>query len=138
MDRISQVRSVYWDVPGRGPAANNPAAVAQKEKIKALVGGRMQSLRKAKEFTQGELAEKVGISDKYLSNIECGRENPTLDTLLGVAAALGVPIWEFFQIQEASLSDADKVKSAQSLLKKAAPKDVDLVLRLLREIGIKP
>ncbi|MBI2060350.1 MAG: hypothetical protein HYT87_11320 [Nitrospirae bacterium] len=57
---------------------------------------------------------------------------------ISAAASLGVPIWEFFAIQEASLTDADKVKTAQSLLKKAAPKDVDLVLRLLREIGIKP
>ncbi|MBI2059217.1 MAG: helix-turn-helix transcriptional regulator [Nitrospirae bacterium] len=138
MDRISQVLSVYWDVPGRSLAANNRATVDQKDKIKALVGDRMQSLRKAKGLTQGELSERVGISDKYLSNVECGRENPTLDTLLGVAAALGVPIWEFFAIQEASLSDVDKVKTAQSLLKKAAPKDVDIVLRLLREIGIKP
>jgi transcriptional regulator with XRE-family HTH domain len=38
----------------------------------------------------------VGISSKYLSSIERGKENPTLNTILKLARSLDVKLDEFF------------------------------------------
>ncbi|PET02436.1 transcriptional regulator [Bacillus cereus] len=46
--------------------------------------------RKEKKMTQRELAEKANISRSYLGDIECGRYNPSLDTLNTIAKALNV------------------------------------------------
>ena len=42
------------------------------------VGKRIQEMRQLKGMTQLELAQKLGMTPKYISNIECGGKNPTL------------------------------------------------------------
>ena len=56
---------------------------------KAAVGRRIQDERKARKMTQSVLAEKVSVSSKYLSNIECGEKMPKLETFVAIANALG-------------------------------------------------
>lgn len=63
---------------------------------KELIGARIRSLREAKGMTQEKLAEVMDINSKYLSNIERGKENPTLDMLIKFAEALKVEMWEMF------------------------------------------
>ena len=46
---------------------------------KRLIGARIKSLRRGRGLTQEKVAEKTGISVNYLSRIERGLENPTLD-----------------------------------------------------------
>jgi transcriptional regulator with XRE-family HTH domain len=64
--------------------------------IKKLIGMRIQSLRRSHKMSQEGLAEKMGISPKYLSSIERGKENPTLDTFIKLAESLDVEISELF------------------------------------------
>lgn len=64
--------------------------------LKKMIGARIQKLRKQKGLTQDELSEKVNISSKYLSSIERGKENPTLNTFISIAEELSVDIEEFF------------------------------------------
>jgi transcriptional regulator with XRE-family HTH domain len=45
--------------------------------VKELMGKRIREARQAKR-----LSEKIGMSAKYLSSVERGEENPTLDTLI--------------------------------------------------------
>jgi len=59
-------------------------------KEKQLLGRRIKQLRAKLGLTQDSLAERVQISPKYLSNIERGKENPTLDTLLRLERSLKV------------------------------------------------
>lgn len=63
---------------------------------KELIGARIRSLREAKGITQEGLAEVMDINAKYLSNIERGKENPTLDMLIKFTDALEVEMWEIF------------------------------------------
>jgi len=60
------------------------------------LGRRIKALRKQAGLTQEGLAERVGLNPKYISGIERGRENPTLDTLLRLARELGAPPVELF------------------------------------------
>jgi transcriptional regulator with XRE-family HTH domain len=46
--------------------------------------------REYKKTKLNELAKKVGISASYLSQIENGKRNPTIDTLKLIASALEV------------------------------------------------
>ncbi len=57
---------------------------------RAVVGGNVKRLRKERGLTQENLAQDAGIVVRYLSAIEAGRENPTVDVLGRLAAALGV------------------------------------------------
>ena len=54
------------------------------------VGKRIQEMRQSKGMTQSELAQKLGMTPKYISNIECGGKNPTLETFVAIANALEV------------------------------------------------
>ncbi len=56
------------------------------------IGGKIKCERLKKSLKQYELAEKVGISNTYLSDIEVGRTSPSLKTLDKIATALEVDI----------------------------------------------
>lgn len=54
----------------------------------AELGRRIRELRRRRGWTQVELAEYAGISSSYLAEVERGGRNPSLETILGLAAAL--------------------------------------------------
>ena len=49
------------------------------------VGKRLQALRRSAGLTQENVAEALGISDNYVSNIETGRDICSMVVLLGMA-----------------------------------------------------
>ena len=59
---------------------------------KSLLGKRIREIRKSQGISQEQLSERAGISAQYVSNIERGKENPTLDLLLRLAEALRVAL----------------------------------------------
>ncbi|WP_293556437.1 helix-turn-helix transcriptional regulator [Phascolarctobacterium sp.] len=61
-----------------------------------LVGKRIKLLRCDRGMQQVELAEKIGVSQSLLSNIESGRCSVTLDNLIKIHEALGCPMRSFF------------------------------------------
>lgn len=61
-----------------------------------LVGHKIKELRQKKKLTQRQVARKAGISNTYLSDIETGRTNPSLKTLVKIADALDVECTMFF------------------------------------------
>lgn len=50
--------------------------------------------RKRQELTQEELADRAGISAVFMSDIERGVENVTLDTIAKLSKGLGVKLGE--------------------------------------------
>jgi transcriptional regulator with XRE-family HTH domain len=99
--------------------------------LKKLIGARIKSLREVRQLTQEALSEKMDINTIYLSNIERGVANPTLDMFIRISDALGVEIWELFDssheagteelrdaLQKLSNEvDEDKLKTAVRVLK---------------------
>src|SRR3989338_7076055 len=65
---------------------------------KKVVGMRIKSLRRARGYSQERLAEIIGINPKYLSSIERGEENPTLDLLMRLSQGLKVEMQEIFKV----------------------------------------
>lgn len=66
-----------------------------KEKI-AKVGAQIKQIRLMHRLSQKELADKIGIAQASLSNIECGRSNCTLENLIKLSEVLECPIRDFF------------------------------------------
>jgi transcriptional regulator with XRE-family HTH domain len=67
---------------------------------KQLLGKRIAEIRKRERLSQEKLAERAGISAQYVSNIERGKENPTLDLLLGLADALKISLGEMCDFED--------------------------------------
>lgn len=57
----------------------------------------LRKIRKAKEMTQQQLAEKVGIKRESISNVESGKNNFCLPNAQKIANALGVTLDELLE-----------------------------------------
>jgi transcriptional regulator with XRE-family HTH domain len=55
---------------------------------RARLGKNIAALRARHELTQEQLAEKVGVSPRYIQNVEAGDYFPSLPTLVRLRAAL--------------------------------------------------
>lgn len=53
------------------------------------IGNRIALRRKALGLRQYEVCEKIGVNDKYLSNLETARSVPSLEVLLKLCEVLG-------------------------------------------------
>jgi transcriptional regulator with XRE-family HTH domain len=62
--------------------------------ILSNIGKKIKNERLKKSLKQYELAEKAGISNTYLSDIEVGRSAPSLKTLDKIAKVLDIDIKE--------------------------------------------
>ena len=102
--------------------------------IKHLIGIQIKNLRKSKGMTQEEFAEKAGISSKYLSSIERGKENPTLDTLLRLLTLLDIEFTEVFNGKNRQKSRAELMAFINEILKNSDEERLKLTARILREI----
>jgi transcriptional regulator with XRE-family HTH domain len=58
----------------------------------ARVGARIRELRKARRFTQEDLAQRAGITWRTVVNSENGHVSPRNKTRQAIADALGVPV----------------------------------------------
>ena len=57
-----------------------------------IIGNKIYQLRRSINMTQQELAEKVGISVTFLSEIENGRKSMSVDTLIKLSKCLQVSL----------------------------------------------
>lgn len=64
--------------------------------LRIVFGQRIRELRIAAGFKQDEFAEKCGFARSYMSKIETGGANPSLDAIEILATALKVTIRELF------------------------------------------
>ena len=101
--------------------------------IKRLIGMRIQGVRKSRKMSQEDLAEKMGISPKYLSSIERGKENPTLDTFIKLADSLGVEISEIFDYA-GEKSPKELKLFISSLIKSRDGEKLKLAAKMMRAI----
>lgn len=101
---------------------------------KVALGARIKALRKRQGWSQEQLAERVGISTQYVSNIERGKENPTLDLLLRLAEALRVAPVDLFNFEAEGLNR----KALQAEIRKAIEtrdaEQLQITLKVLRAV----
>lgn len=74
--------------------------IVNEMRIEARFGRNLRFLRKERCVTQTELAERTGLHQNYISEIEHGKRNITLRVMENIAMALGVQEKEFFNERE--------------------------------------
>ena len=62
------------------------------------------------EMTQGELADRIGVTRQTIAAIEKGKYAPSLEAAFRIAAALGAPFDEVFRYDAAADLDFQKRK----------------------------
>jgi len=80
---------------------------------KVVLGRFIRKLREQRELTQEQLARKTGITYQYLSGLENGRENFSIDILESLGKALGCPLQQlvsgaFAEEKTAAIPTANK------------------------------
>lgn len=63
-----------------------------------ILGSRIKELRSAKNFTQEQIADKIGISRQKYARIESGVNSITLDILSKVAKVLEVSVGDITRV----------------------------------------
>ncbi len=101
---------------------------------KKLIGRRIKELRKSKGLSQEQLAEKAETSQNYLSRMERGTENLTLDMLIKLANALEVEMWEMFDFGH-EVSHKELKENIQGFAKTADEDKLRLALKIIRAVS---
>jgi len=68
-----------------------------KSPLSQQFGSCIRSLRLQAELSQVEFGEKCGFYQTYLSRIENGNANPSLNAIEVIANALGLTVFELFE-----------------------------------------
>jgi XRE family aerobic/anaerobic benzoate catabolism transcriptional regulator len=63
--------------------------VHQADDLLARVGTRTRALRRDLGISRKELADRAGLSERFLATVEAGQGNPSLRSLADIASALG-------------------------------------------------
>lgn len=64
--------------------------------IKVAIGKRIADLRKAKKLSQQKFSYEAEIERSYLTHIEKGRKNISIETLIKITNALEISLKDFF------------------------------------------
>jgi putative transcriptional regulator len=63
----------------------------------------LRVLRARHDFSQAQLAEKLGVSRQTVNAIETGRYDPSLSLAFKIAALFGQPIEQIFRSEDGAL-----------------------------------
>lgn len=63
-----------------------------KKYIAKYIGLKVKKARKAKNYSQEQLAEMCNVTTKYISAIECGRSSGSVPLLINICIVLKIPI----------------------------------------------
>ncbi|MEK8129487.1 helix-turn-helix transcriptional regulator [Paenibacillus filicis] len=99
-----------------------------------LVGEQLRLVRRARGLTQEELAENCGLSFSYISDIERGSRNVTLESLDKIMTALDVmpsEVFNFKDIESVNAADDKRmmIEILRSLLVERRPDEARFVCR---------
>lgn len=99
------------------------------------IGVRLKTLRKAKNLTTQELADKVNVSQSYISRFENGRAIPDIVMLERILIALGTDLSSFFasEVQEEPVDLMELINTAKTLSPETRIKLNDFLKMLIRD-----
>ncbi len=84
-----------------------------EKRLDKMIAKNLILYRKLHGFTQAELAEAIGYSDKSVSKWERGEGTPDVYTLYQLSEIYGVTVSELIGQTKRSKSTAEKIKNAE-------------------------
>ena len=100
--------------------------------IKLLLGKRIKELRVKRGLTQEQLSESIGICERNLSKIECGKSFVTAETLSNLIKALGIDIQDVFEVKHLKTNEELKAELIDAITNEKV--DVQLLYKLYKAI----
>lgn len=88
---------------------------ATTETLDRHVGGRIREYRQRDKLTISDVADRAGLSAGMLSKIETGQASASLESLVNIANALGVPFTSLFRDYDTPASVARLVKAGEGM-----------------------
>lgn len=107
------------------------------ENVYKFIGKRIKEERLKRGLTQSEVAEISGITDNFLSYIENGKKQASLNTLYKIANALEVSLSKLFSDVPSKKTNYSLTEQILPLLKDKSPKDKKFILDLVRLVSRK-
>lgn len=81
-----------------------------------MLGEKIRRLRESREWTQAELARKVGITKSAISTYELGIRTPSADVVCGFAKAFGVSADYLLGIAERRTVDVEGLSEREEAI----------------------
>lgn len=103
------------------------------------LGKRIKQYREKVGLTQFQLAEKIGVSEFYISALETGRRNPGRKTLVKLANEMKVPIEALLDIETdnglkfTTEELYDKIKNLPTDIQKKIINIIDFIIEVLKK-----
>ena len=102
----------------------------EPDRLLALLGGRVRTLRAHRGMTRKALAEDSGVSERYLAQLEQGQGNMSVVLLARVAAALRTETSDLLRSRERHTAEEILISD---LLRELGPDNHKAFLQLLTE-----
>lgn len=102
-------------------------------KTKTSLGKRIRNLRRLRDLTQEQLAEKASLSGKYVGEIERGTANVTIEAIENIAAALEVDLPVLFEISH-EVDRKHLLAEIYKHLDNADDNSIQLVFRIVKAL----
>ena len=104
----------------------------KKQQTVYSFGSSLRRAREKREYTREQIAERAGISPRFVSAIENDRRKPSLDVLIRVIKATGASFDEVLAPQTAAEDEVtDRIKR---LISQCSQRDQELVLSLIDQM----
>ncbi len=81
------------------------------EVFRRKVAARIKKARWRLGWTQADAAFRVGLTFRYFAEVERGRRNPSLDTLLAIARALKVRVADLVDVEPGPRIDWETLRA---------------------------
>ncbi|MFW5500919.1 MULTISPECIES: helix-turn-helix domain-containing protein [unclassified Maridesulfovibrio] len=93
-----------------------------------IVGQNIQKLRKSLKLSQQDMAERAGISYKYLGEIERGKVNLSVDILMKISNSLQIQPEKLLASQSKT---NDSQLKAQAILADLSPQQLEIIMDMV-------
>lgn len=104
--------------------------------FKQMVGEQVRKIRKSRGMTQERLADLSGLSFSYISDVERGTRNISLESLGKIIEALGTKPAQLFAepaLSETHRDTEDKLATLTLLLSDRSADEVDFIIKVAQE-----
>lgn len=99
---------------------------------RVLLGRRIHEIRKAKGWSQEKLGSKADLSYKFVGEIERGQQNPSFDTLVKIADALEIELFDLFRFEQGIANRKDIESRMAKIMKGISEDDLRQLFFVLR------
>lgn len=101
---------------------------------KQLLGRRIRDLRKSRGLTIEQLAESAHVGEKYLGDIERGKENPTVATLDKLAEALSLKTHHILNFDHELVGEKALRRRLAQILDRCDEAELRVILKIVGAI----